>query len=129
MWSKFTSVLAIVVLMAMIVVGIIESMPVVSMEVEQTIIHKSKDMMRVALVGDFRTETNPDGSTRPVFVVDATGATYSVSDYGPNFKGELKEGDRVYVTVATIKDYMDKKQIESITIDYLITKEDYRNAK
>ncbi len=131
MWHKFTTVLAIAILMAMVIVGIIDSLPV-PMVVEKTVIQKDKTMMRVALVGDFNTTVHDDGSTtteRPVFVGDVEGTMHRVFDYGPDFEGILKEGDRVYVTITYALNHGGYRRIEYVTIDYLITKEDYRNAE
>lgn len=131
--NKFTGILTIFLLVAIVVVGFIESVSTfTTTEPERQVISKNKDIMRVSLIGDFNTDTHADGSItteRPVFVADAEGTMHRVFNYGPDFVGPLKEGDKVYTTTATSNDFTGKKRIVWVTIDYLITEEDYKHAK
>ncbi len=129
--NKITGVSTIIFLIVIIVVGIIESVPP-PMGEEKIVTVDRQHMMRVAMIGEFSTTIHDDGSTtteRPVFVGDINGEMFNVYDYHPDFKGDLKEGDRVYVTITSTQNATGYSRISHVRIDTLITEEDLLNAE
>ena len=130
MWTKFIGLVVFSIFMAILVVGFIDTLPTV-METQKFISKQAKQQMRVAMIGDFRTTEHADGSTtteRPVFVSNDKGEMFNVFDYGPDFKGELKEGDLVYVTMTSTENEAGHTRLEHVRIDYRITQEEEDRA-
>jgi len=126
---KLTGILTICLLMAIIVVGIIESVPP-PVEIEKRIIHKRSDQMRVAMIGEPRAKE--EGIIfLPVYVAKdlLESEMHLVTGYGTKFVGPLHEGDLVFVTISTTNNQAGYERIVGITVDYRITEEDIKNAE